>query len=280
MMSVRPSPVIERLGAGSIDPTYTNTFRVAHSLNHHHLLSLEAIADLAEDLSSEWVEHGSQNAAQIVGFEYTRNQAPENKRETVLGIAGTDRIVYLDHIETVPRYRALVDELAPTVMDILNLDAADVVKTEGYMFISGGPSTTMAHVDHECNILMVLEGTKRVWLSDIPDPDADRAVEAMYAGGYGSCDRMPGSMRPYDVSAGEGIFIAPRAAHMIENHPGRCVALSIVVTPASLEEEGRIFRANARLRALGLRPKGPGVNGTVDAVKQLSEKSLARLRGR
>ena len=31
----------------------------------------------------------------------------------------------------------------------------------------------------------------RVWLSDLPDVDADRAVGAMYGGGHGSCDRLP-----------------------------------------------------------------------------------------
>jgi len=233
---------------------------------------------LARDLDDRWVEQGVEDAAQIVGFQHTREAAPADKYEAVATIDGKNRIMYLDNIETVPRYRALVDELAPNVMGILGIQPDDVVKTEGYCFISGGPSTTMAHVDHECNILMVLEGTKRVWLSDIPDIDADRAVEAMYGGGYGSCDRMPKTMIPFDIHAGQGVFIAPRAAHMIENFPGRCLALSIVVTPKSLEEEAKIFRANNRMRKLGFRPVGPGESNMSDTAKIAVESSWQKLR--
>jgi len=277
-MTTQTTTYIRPVGDVPKDPLFHTRFRVEHSLSDHPMLSLESVAGLARDLDDKWVEEGVEDAAKVVGFQYTRHPAPADKYDAIASIEGKNRIMYLDNIQTVPRYRTLVDELAPNMMSILGIEEADVVKTEGYMFVSGGPSTTMAHVDHECNILMVLEGTKRVWLSDIPDFDADRAVEAMYGGGYGSCDRMPKTMMPFDIHAGQGIFIAPRAAHMIENYPGRCVALSIVVTPKMLEEEAKVFRANYRMRKLGFRPSNPGDSKVSDTAKNTVESTWAKLR--
>jgi len=232
------------------------------------MFTLDEVAKLAADMDDSLVEQGEENAPAIVGLDWQRSGAPQDKASAIRNITDADRIVYLDQIDTVPRYRRLVDELAPEVMRLINVDPADVEKTEGYMFISGGRSTTMAHVDHECNVLMVLEGAKRVWLSDIGDPEAEIAVEAMYSGLYGSCRERPASLQYFDIHAGEGIFIAPRAAHMIENHPGRCVALSIVVTPTYLEHEADVYRFNDRLRKRGVSPRPPGESPALDRAKR------------
>lgn len=275
-MSAR-SVLIEPEGPAACAP-FTRTFRVRHGLVGHPRLTLAALAGLAAELDDRFVEQGHDAVKDVVGFGYRPNSAPSDKRQAVLNIAGQSRIIYLDHIETIPRYQELVDELAPHVASVLGLGRAEVADAEGYLFISGAPSRTSSHIDHECNILMVLEGTKRVWLSDIPDPDADRAVESMYSGRYGYCDRRPATFTPHDVHAGEGIFIAPRCAHMVENQPGRCIALSIVVKPKFVVDEGRVFRANARMRSVGLRPRPPGESAAVDAAKLAAESTLARLR--
>lgn len=264
------------------DGHFRTTFPISHNLSSHPMLQLDAIAELGADMSSEHVEKQVDEAPEILGFDHTRDPAPPDVAADIRNIAGSDRIVYLDHIETVDRYRVLVEDLSHDVVAMLGVGESTITRREGYMFISGGPSRTPAHVDHELNALLILEGTKRVWLSDSGDHEAELALEALHAGKYGSCGARPASLQAYDVHAGQGIFIAPRAAHLIENHPGRCVAFSITLRSSALDRESSVYRLNSRLRALGLSPRPPTESTVVDsakvAVDRIATGALGRVR--
>jgi hypothetical protein len=198
--------------------------------------------------------------------------------EALDDLEGTARSLYLYHVERDPAMAALISEILAEAYGQTSLDPAQVVKEEGYLFVTGGPTITPVHVDHECNFLLVLRGAKKVFLSEVPSVEAERALEKMYSGGYGTCARVPDRGVLFDVAAGEGIFIPPRSAHYVVNEDEHCAALSVVFSSRSLERESAVYRANAVLRRIGLHPGPVGRHRAADTGKSLAVATARRVR--
>lgn len=247
------------------------TFTVTHELVDHGLLQSNSIGALAERLpegSAEQSPTGSPEQALVAdgGLDY-QPAARVDVAPALAGLEGRPESIYIHNIERDPEYGAFTVALLRELYPSLGLDPAEVTKEEAYLFLTGGPMTTATHVDHEFNFLLVIRGRKRVFIGAIPSPEAEAALEAMHGGAYGMCEAVPRHGREFEIGPGEGIFIPPRAAHYVVNGDEACTALSIVFATRSLERQADVYRANHRLRRLGLAPRPPGASPVRDRAK-------------
>ncbi len=272
-------PIVSPSAGARPDPGFLTPFTVEHDLVGHPLLELGALAELARRLPEGRIELGSVDAPPVAGLDYEGSTVAGDAGDAVLGLEGQHRSLYFYNIETDPTYGTFVGAVLDEVIALLGVDEADVVSREGYLFIAGDTAVTSAHVDHECNVLLVTEGHKRVWLAPVGSPAGEVALEALHSGHYGTCATLPDAMVPYDLEPGQGVFIPPRAAHYVENGPGRCTALSIVFLHRGTRDEVPVYAWNARLRRLGLEPTPPGRSPLRDSAKRRSFALLKTIRG-
>lgn len=241
-------------------------FAVTHSLVDHDLLTPESVVALADRLPTRSAEPGLVGLLAEGGLDY--ESAPMlDAGPAVRELEGKAASLYLYNVERDPLFGALLREVLAGVSERLGIPPGHIVDHEGYVFLSGGPAVTSAHVDHEYNFLLVVRGRKRVFVADVPSAEAERALECLHSGGYGACDSIPDAGTVIEIGPGEGVFIPPRSAHYVENSEEPCAALSVVFATEALRNEARIYRANALLRSLGLEPSAPGANAIVDRAK-------------
>jgi len=264
------TPLLSLADRGTPHPEFLECFTVEHSLVGHPLLEWEAIAALAGRLPAGSIEIGGDQSAVVAGLDYERRMLDGDATAAVLALEHQGRSLYFYDVETDPEMAPLVDGLIDSGVSLLGVDRADVMSREGYLFISGGTAVTSAHVDHECNFLLVTSGTKRVWIAPVGDREGEIALEALHSGRYGSCGSKPAGMELYELGPGEGIFIPPRAAHYVENGPGPCTALSVVFQHRMTQAEVPVYAWNARLRRVGLTPTPPGASARRDQLKRRS----------
>lgn len=255
---------------GEPHPEFLECFTVEHPLVGHRLLEWGAIASLAGRLPDRSIEVGGDQSAVVAGLDYKRRWLEGDAEAAVLALENQERSLYFYDVETDPEMAPLVKELIDSGLTLLGVDRSDVMSEEGYLFISGGTAVTSAHVDHECNFLLVTSGTKRVWIAPVGDPEGEIALESLHSGRYGTCGSKPSGMELYELGPGEGVFIPPRAAHYVENGPGPCTALSVVFLHRMTKDEVPVYAWNARLRRLGLTPKAPGTSPRRDRLKRRS----------
>ncbi len=264
------TPVLSVGDRGTPHPQFLECFTVTHTLVGHPLLEWTSIAALAGRLPAGSIEIGGDQSAVVAGLDYQRRMLEGDAEAAVLALEDQGRSLYFYDVETDTEMAPLVLGCIDSGRALLGVDRSDVMSEEGYLFISGGTAVTSAHVDHECNFLLVTSGTKRVWIAPVGDPEGEIALEALHSGRYGSCGSKPAGMELYELGPGEGIFIPPRAAHYVENGPGPCTALSVVFQHRMTQDEVPVYAWNARLRRLGLTPTAPGTSARRDALKRRS----------
>ena len=143
--------------------------------------------------------------------------------------------------------------------------------------VGGGSATTSAHVDFECNFLLVTEGRKRVYIADVPDEQGELALEAMHSGLYGTCGEIPSPMTAFDLAPGEGVFLPPRAAHYVENGPDPCTALSVVFFHRNSQRQVRSTRSTGACDEL---VSTPDLRASPDSVTRPSVSAIRQPRHR
>ena len=149
-----------------------------------------------------------------------------------------------------------------------------MIAREGYLFLSAAASVTPAHVDHEHNLLLQVRGTKTVIVGSFPNQALEQSVmEGMHSGRYGRTGFPPHASQTFTLLPGTGVYIPPRAVHIVETHDTLSLSLSLVFHTRSLERAARVYAVNAKLRRMGLSPRPPGRSVVADIAKS----SVARL---
>jgi hypothetical protein len=269
--------VIQIPKTSGFDALDAQGFKVTHDVCDHSLLTRAAIRSLADRLPADSAEIGGGGLVAEGGLDFEATQRVD-AAEALDALDGTARSLYLYNVERDPAMGALVSGILAEAYAQTGVDPTQVEKEEGYLFLTGGPTITPTHVDHEYNFLLVLRGRKKVFLAEVPSVEAERALEKMYSGGYGTCARVPDRGAVFEVAAGEGVFIPPRSAHYVVNVDEPCAALSVVFSLRSLVRESAVYRANAALRRFGLHPGPVGRHPVADSAKALAVVAARRVR--
>lgn len=232
-----------------------------HHLPDHPLLSIEALAELAESMPASAVEYNPGNVP--IGIR------PEDVPSNGLSIGETIRTIdtngswaVLKNIENVPAYRTLLMDLLGELKSVVEPRTGAMLTPQGFIFISSPDAVTPYHFDPEHNILLQIRGSKV--MTQFPAGDTrfvpDQAHETYHSGGPRELkwdDAMLAHGREFQLSPGDALFVPVMAPHFVKNGPAPSVSLSITWRSewSYRESDARIL--NAILRKRGFSPAAP-----------------------
>ncbi|HSK51090.1 MAG TPA: cupin domain-containing protein [Solirubrobacterales bacterium] len=251
-------------------------FGVHHHLADHELLSVEALAQLAETLPSQSVEHNLGNVDVVAG-NATLEVLDQSPGEVARNIETNGCWLLLRNIEQSPAYRQLLDDTLNEVDPLVRGREGGMNLREGFVFLSAPHSTTPAHTDHEHNFLLQVRGTKQMNIGRFADAEVEqRHLEEMFAG-MPNLDQLPSDPVPYDLAPGDGVYVPPNVPHWVVNGPAVSVSLSITFRTPVTERGGVVHTVNRRLRKVGIKPRPPGEHLATDRAKLKVHRGLKTL---
>jgi hypothetical protein len=254
-------------------------FTVRHELVDHPLTTLDALADLADELPVERVEHNLGNVPEVApGGEVP--QADMTPGEMVRTIETNGCWVVLP-FHGVARYDDLLNELIDEFRPLLRPDEGEIRYRQGVFFLSAPSSVTPAHVDVEQGFLLQIKNGKDMKIGKFADAaTGQREIERMQSGGHRNIESLPPEMREVHLDPGDGVHVPAFFPHTVNNGPAVSVSLSVAVRTEATLRESAVHSANARLRRLGLSPTRPGIRPRADRAKAGVLKTASRLTRR
>lgn len=257
--------------------------KLAHRLEAHPLLSLDALADLAEALPEASREY---NRADLpVGL--NGEKAPANGLgigETIRRIGETGSWAALKNIEQAPAYKALLLGLLEELRPVIEARTGAMLRPQGFVFITSPGGVTPYHFDPEHNILLHLAGTKTMTL--FPQGDArfapDQTHEGYHTGGARELfwrDELAGGGEEWTLTPGEALYVPVMAPHFVRNGPASAISLSITWRSEWSFEEADARAFNGVLRRAGLAPRAPGRWPQRNRAKAAGWRMLRKLPG-
>lgn len=201
----------------------------------------------------------------------TQNRLP--LLETFSAIATSNSLIILKNIECDsvlgPVVRQIMDELLERVGARLR---DDIVRPRATLLIASPRRMTSYHMDGDTNFLFQIRGRKRFNVVSKFDRSVlpESELESYFSGDVNAAvfkqSRLHG-VRQYLLVPGSAIHIPSTAPHWACTLDDVSVALSINFDLRSIERRARLYRINARLRRLGLKPTPPGSSAYGDAMK-------------
>ncbi len=239
-------------------PETPHTLR--HTLGHHPLLELEALAALAEQLPATSVEYNRGDLP--IGVTGKPGATGLTIGETIRQVAKAESWAVLKHVEQVPAYRALLTDLLDELQAEIAVKTGALLTPQAFIFISSPNAVTPYHFDPEHNILLQVKGTKVMTQFPAGDPRfaPDTAHESYYTGGPRELawdEAYMDAARPFPLGPGDAVYVPVMAPHFVRNGPSSSISLSITwrSTWSYGESDARAF--NHWLRQRGFVPKAP-----------------------
>jgi hypothetical protein len=252
-------------------------FALKHHLVDHPLLSLEAIAQLADRLPPERVEHHLGDLPDVLpgGEAPSLENVPPG--EIVRGIETNGCWMVLRRVEVDQEYGELLEEALEDVIPYVADREGGVIRKEGFIILSCPNSMTPSHFDPEHNMLLQIRGAKEMTVGSFADEDTEIAeIERYYAGGHRNIDKMPADSKTFRLEPGDGVYVPVHAPHAVRNLDKVSVSLSITFYTQATERAADIWAVNSRMRKLRLSPAPPGARPGSDTVKAGIWKGLRR----
>lgn len=243
-------------------------FLLEHRLVGHALFELPRLIELAGTLPEDQVEYNSGD------LPVTQDplKTPRNGlsiRETIQRIEECRSWMVLKNVEVDPSYRQLLD----LCLDPLIRFCPDMRTREAFVFVSSPDAVTPYHIDHECNFLLQIVGTKTVRMLPPNDPTViqEADLERFYAGGSRNLLRLDSQTEEkassFELAPGLGLHFPVTAPHWVKNGPGVSISFSITFRTSHSDRREILYRINHRMRKLGLRPRPVGRSQYSDNMK-------------
>jgi hypothetical protein len=243
-------------------------FLLEHRLVGHPLFELPRLIELAGTLPEDQVEYNSGD------LPVTQDplKTPRNGlsiRETIQRIEECRSWLVLKIVEVDPGYRQLLD----LCLDPLIRFCPDMRTREAFVFVSSPDAVTPYHIDHECNFLLQIVGTKMVRMLPPNDPTViqEADLERFYAGGSRNLLRLDSQMvaraSSFELTPGLGLHFPVTAPHWVKNGPAVSISFSVTFRTSHSDRREILYRINHRMRALGLHPRPVGRSQSSDTMK-------------
>jgi hypothetical protein len=258
-------------------------FHVRHGLTEHPLFSLPRLMELARRLPEEFVEYNA--GALPVGVR--PEDTPRNglsAQETVRRIAECGSWMVLKRVEQDPEYGALLDRCLHDVAAQAGAAAPRMLRREGFIFLSSPCAVTPFHLDPEHNFLLQIRGSKTVSMWDrddrfvLPEAELEKFYAAFVHRNLPFREMFQTTAWVVPLKAGQGLHFPVAVPHWVQNGPEVSISFSITFRSESSKERELIYRANARLRKLGLSPGPPGRSILLDSSKRAAFAALSELK--
>lgn len=255
--------------------------QLSHGLVGHELLTLEALAGLAERMPAACVEYNLGKLPLGVRPE----DMPSNGLtlgETIRTIETNGSWAVLKNVERDAAYGALLDRALSELTPLVERQTGPMLHREAFIFLSSPGSVTPFHMDPEHNILLQIMGQKTMTVFPAGDEQLVPAMqsEAFHAGGHRNLDwREVFRDRGMAVTLlpGDAIHVPVKAPHFVENGPSVSVSLSVTWRSERSVAEGELHSFNALLRRRKL-PTGK-ISATPEAqgVRRLAYRIMRKL---
>lgn len=273
------TPILELDREELVESFAKHPLAVKHHLSDHPLLTLDALADLADILPPENVEHNLGSVPEVApGGEVPKlDQSPG---EIARGIESNGCWMVLKRVEHDNRYRELLGASLDDVVPHVAFKEGGYTRQEGFVFLSAPNSVTPSHLDPEHNLLLQVRGEKKMTIGTYPDTESEqREVERLFSGGHRNLDGLPPQAQTFDMSPGDGVYVPIYAPHIVHNGPQVSISFSITFYTEASERDQAVYALNARLRKLGLSPQPPRRSASRDRIKVGTWEGIRRARG-
>lgn len=277
-----PDAVFPPSSRASFAANYPETPHVLrHSLERHDLLTLDALAGLAGDLPESSIEYNRGDLP--IGVDGKPGSNGLTIGDTIRHIATSNSWAVLKNIEQAPAYRALLLRLLDELRPSIEAKTGEMLRPQGFVFISSPDAVTPYHFDPEHNILLQLVGSKV--MTQFPAGDAtyapDEVHEGYHSGGARELtwsDALAKGGTAFAISAGEALFVPVMAPHFVRNGPASSISLSITWRSdwSFAEADARGF--NRMARRAGLSPRAPGRWPATNHAKAYAYRAMRRLK--
>jgi hypothetical protein len=254
--------------------------RLSHGLVGHPLLNLESLAELAERLGPDNVEY---NAADLP-IAVPQEDLPANglsALETIRSIEENASWMVLRQVQTDPVYGALLRAALAEMRPIVEKATGEMLKLEGFIFISSPNAVTPLHFDPEYNILLQIRGSKEMTI--FPAEDAEilthRFQEQYHVGGPRNLpwrDEFAARGCTHHLTPGDALYVPVTSPHWVKNGPEVSISFSVTWRSNWSFNQAGAHALNGRLRRLGLNPKPPKHFPESNLLKCLTYRALSR----
>jgi hypothetical protein len=230
--------------------------KLTHDLAGHPLLTLDALAGLAERMPAASVEYNLGKLPLGVRAEDT----PSNGLtlgETIRTIESNGSWAVLKNVERDAAYGALLDAALAELEPIVRPSTGPMLHREAFIFLSSPGSVTPFHMDPEHNILLQIMGQKVMTVFPARDEELVPAQksEDFHGGGHRNLvwqDGFKARGTAVTLTPGDAIHVPVKAPHFVENGPTVSVSLSVTWRSERSVAEGELHSFNALLRRRGL----------------------------
>lgn len=248
-------------------------FRIAHDLASHPLLQLPRLIELTSELDRDRIEYNSGKVAVNQKAEETPlvDLAPD---EVVRQIETAGAWMVLKRVETVPAYRALLEEALLSIGRQLGFNSFAEMKLrdiEGYVFVSSANSTTPFHCDNEDNFFVQIHGPKFFHLFD--NEDRSLVSEEMLESAPSKHRNLPyeeafeSRATVYTLGPGDGVYVPYQVPHWVRTGDGHSISMAITWRSEDVVRRNKLGFMNAWLREKGFAQSAPGARPALDGLK-------------
>jgi hypothetical protein len=256
---------------------------VDHTLAEDPLLSLEAIADLADRFPGRVERHSADLPLVMPGGAPELELSPS---EMVRGIEDNRCWMVFWYVDQDPAYKALLDRCLDAAEPYMPRGAGRALQREAFLFLSAPNAVTPIHFDPEHNFLLQIRGRKDMNVCPFPSVDVERRELDRYHGGdHRNLPSLPSDGEVFRLDPGRGVYVPPFMPHWVQNGPHASVSLSITFRTRESRRAECVHLINSRMRRLHLQPMPPGASPARDRTKEAvwlalrgSQRRLAALR--
>lgn len=237
--------------------------------------------ELARRLPEAFVEYNA--GALPVGVR--PEETPRNglsPEETVRRIAECGSWMVLKRVEQDAEYGQLLDQCLDAVA--VQAKVPRMLRREGFIFLSSPNAVTPFHLDPEHNFLLQIRGSKTVSMWDrddrlvLPEAEVEKFHAAFVHRNLPWRDVFQTTAWVVPLKPGQGLHFPVAVPHWVQNGPEVSISFSITFRSEASHARELVYRANAKLRKLGLSPRPPGESLLLDSTKSAAFAALAKLK--
>ena len=245
---------------------------VEHDLIDHPLLTIDSVLALIDRIDAK---HADWHVGDVpIDMQGRPPKTDLSAEETLREIETCNAWLGIDKMQVDPAYRALVEQVVAEIEAAFPNEISDIHLKEGNLFISSPGARKPYHIDPEHNFLLQIRGSKtvRIWNGHRPEVLSEATLEAFsttddWAGITLSAEGRPADYS-FELTPGVGLYFPVQWPHDVQNGDA-CASTSLSVTfrSAHSRRQETIRQFNAKLRARGHVPTGPGRSAWRDALK-------------
>lgn len=251
-----------------------------HGAQHHRLLTLDSLAELAESLPARSLECNSGD--QPIGVEAVPEQLIDGIGDRIRNIETAGCWVGLRQVEQNPAYEQLLWDLLEDMRPTIEKKTGKILNLQGFIFITSPGGVTPYHFDPEHNILLQVRGSKVMTVFPAGDTAyaSDEMHEIYQTGGRPELpwsEDMARGGSDWAITAGEALYVPVMAPHYVRNTNEISISISVTWRSEWSYAEADARALNKLLRQAGMNPASPGRWPERNRAKSYAWRALRKL---